>query len=391
LFKNERTVTAAWIGWAVLFIVTAAIIAAGSVRSVVPAYRLGSENWLAGHSLYDGTGVGGFVYLPQSAVLFIPFALLPTITGEILWRLASIGIFAAGLRRFGGVAAERAGEGFFPLMTAVSIPLVWDCARNGQATLAMAGLMLLAVAEIARDRWWQASIWLALGVAVKPLIVVLVLLAAVVERPLRWRAAVSLAAVALAPFLAQHPAYVLEQYTGFLRNSLQAAHVGVAVQGWSHPFSALLAAGIDVPEKVQTAIRLLAAPLTLVVCLLARRRLDRGRAAVYLYSFAAMYLLLFSPRTENNTHMLLAPAIAFFFAEAVLLTGRRADGAFTGAVVLVMVAGRPIQRILAPRTEQIWLAPLLATLFTGYLLFRFFRDVREQGDRRQAADPDANG
>ena len=378
-WSDGRAVKAAWAGWAALFVATAAIIAAGSVRSVVPAYQLGADNWMAGRSLYDGTGVGGFVYLPQSAVLFVPFAVLPPVLAEALWRLLNIGVFAFGLRRFGRFAGDRADDGLFPLLTLVSVPLVWDCARNGQATLAMAGFMLLAVADTAEARWWRASVWLALGVAVKPLIVVLVLLAAAVEWRLGWRVAAALVAVALAPFAAQHPSYVADQYAGFVRNSMQAAHVGVAVQGWAHPFSALRAFAVAVPEAVQTAIRLAAAPCTLAACMLAWRRLDRRRAAFYLYSFAAAYLLLFSPRTENNTHMLLAPSIAFVAAESVLLTRRTVDGIASGAVALAMAAGRPIQRFAAPGREQVWLSPLLAALFTVYLLVRWRRDLNSAG------------
>jgi len=239
----------------------------------------------------------------------------------------------------------------------------------------MAGCMLLAVVDTAEGRWWRASAWLALGVIVKPLILVLVLLAAVIERPLGWRAAIALLAVALAPFLAQHPSYVADQYIGFVRNSAQAAHVGVAAQGWAHPFSALRAFGITVPETAQTIVRLVAAPCTLIVCLLAWKRLDRYRAAFYLYSFAASYLLLFSPRTENNTHMLIAPSIAFFFAEAVLVTRRTPDGIFSGMIALALAAGRPLQRLVAPRIEQVWLSPLLAAVFAAYLLVRFRRDM----------------
>ena len=381
-FNSERAVKAAWIAWAALFVATAAIIAAGSTRSVIPAYRLGAENWLAGRSLYDGMGVGGFVYLPQSAVLFMPFSLFPAVAGEVLWRLANIGVFAAGLLRFGRLGGERTGDLLFPLMSAAAVPLVWDCARNGQATLAMAGLMLLAVVDMARASWWRAALWLALAAAVKPLVVVLILLAAAIEPSLRWRVTAALGVVVAAPFLMQRPDYVIQQYAGFWQNSMQAAHVGVAAQGWSHPFSALRVAGIVVPEKVQTAVRLAAAPATLGLIAVARRRLTPDRAAVYLYSLAAAYLLLFSPRTENNTHMLFAPSIAFFLAEAVLVTKRRADVLWTALTAVAFIAGRPIQRLLAPQAEQVWLSPLLAVLFTGYLLIRLVRDMRQAEEQK---------
>ena len=68
----------------------------------------------------------------------------------------------------------------------VAIPLAWDCARNGQATLIMTGFMLLAVVDAAHSRWWRATLWLALSVAIKPLAIVLVLLIAATDRPMTW-------------------------------------------------------------------------------------------------------------------------------------------------------------------------------------------------------------
>lgn len=86
-----------WIASTVLFLMSAALILAESPRSVYPSYQNGSLNWLAGNTLHSGDGVGGFVYLPQAAVLFIPFALLPRTLAEILWRFFMIGIFGAGI------------------------------------------------------------------------------------------------------------------------------------------------------------------------------------------------------------------------------------------------------------------------------------------------------
>jgi hypothetical protein len=77
-------------------------------------------------------------------------------------------LLEAGLRGFAALAGEKTGKELFPLMTLVAIPLAWDCARIGQATLIMTGFMLLAVVDAARSRWWLATLWLALSVAIKP-------------------------------------------------------------------------------------------------------------------------------------------------------------------------------------------------------------------------------
>lgn len=374
LLRDTQAEKKAWLGWLALFLVTAAIIIAGSDRSVVPAYRTAALSWFAGQGLYDGAGVGGFVYFPQAAILFAPFAMIPQTMGEVLWRLVNIGVFALGLRSFAWLGQERSGKSFFPLMTLVAIPLAWDCARNGQATLMMAGFMLLAVADIARCRWWRAVLWLSLSVAMKPLSIVLVLLVMAIDRPMTWRLLVGMAAVALSPFLAQGPAYVLQQYAAFLHNSTTAAHVGVVVQGWTSPFSALRLVGVELTEQVQMAIRLFAAFGTLALCFLARRRYDANRSAIYVYSLAALYLILFSPRTENNTYAMLGPSIAVFLSLAFMAEKRLGQGIFLACLTVVLLGSRPISHALVPHIIISWVPPLMATCFAAYLFFRLYTE-----------------
>jgi len=380
--SDGRAVWYAWIAWAVLFLVTAAIIVGGSGRTVVPAYREGAVSWVAGHFIYHHIGVGGFPYLPQAAILFIPFSLFSVIAGEVVWRLVNIAVFALGIFHFAGLAEGRSGKKFFPLMTLVTLPMAWDCARNGQATLAMTGLMLLAVIAVAQRRWWRATLWLSLGISVKPLMVVLVLLIMAIDRPMSWRLAVGLVVTALLPFLAQHPGYVMEQYAGCWKHFTTAAHVGATEGGWTSPFHALRLVGVAIPEMVQTALRLAAALGTLVLCWLSRRRHDAVGSAIFIFSLSVAYLMLFSPRTENNTYAMLGPAIAVFLAGAYLVEKRFREGLLLGGIVFAILGGRVIERLLTPHAGTSWLSPLMAVCFTAYLLGRFFRDMQtpqEQG------------
>jgi hypothetical protein len=380
-FSNGRAVRYAWIGWAALFLMVAAIIFSGTNRTVVPSYRIAALNWLAGRGLYDGTGIGGFVYFPQAAILFVPFALLPPALGEVLWRLVIIGAFAAGLRGFAALAGEKTGKELFPLMTLVAIPLAWDCARNGQATLIMTGFMLLAVTDAARNSWWRATMWLALGVAIKPLAIVLVLLIAAIDRPATWRVLLGMIILALLPFAIQHPAYVLQQYSACLQNMTTAAHIAVAAHGWTSPFTALRAvAGVDVPERIQTVMRLVGAAVTLGLCFFTRRRHDAARSAAFLFSLTVLYLMLFSPRTENNTYAMLGPAMGVFLAEAFLVEKRTGEGILLTGMVSALVGSRLIEHLLAPNAEAIWLSPLIAGCFFAYLFVRFFADPKKQAD-----------
>jgi hypothetical protein len=376
LFNDERAVRAAWIGWIVLFLVTSAIIIGGSGRTVVPAYREGAVSWIAGEIIYKHLGVGGFTYLPQAAILFIPFSFFSVITGEVLWRLVNIAVFSLSIFRFAGLAGERIGKSFFPLMTLVALPMAWDCARNGQATLALTGLMLLAVVAVAQQRWWRATLWLSLGISIKPLMIVLVLLIMAIDRPMSRRIAVGMVVTAVVPFLTQHPAYVLEQYAACWKNFTTAAQVGAAEGGWTSPFHALRLTGIAVPETVQTVLRLAAALGTLVLCWLSRRRHDTVVSAIYVFSLSVVYLMLFSPRTENNTYAMLGPAIAVFLAAAYLVESRPREGLLLAGIAFAIVGGRVIERLLTPHAGTSWISPLMAACFTAYLLVRFFRDAR---------------
>ncbi len=376
---DRRAELYAWMGWAMMFLASASVILHDSSRSVVPAYRIAAGWWIKGMPLYEMSGIGGFTYLPQAAILFTPLAFLPPAAAEVWWRITNIALFALALRGLTGIlAVGRESRSFF-LMTLLSIPLVWDCGRNGQATLIMTAFMLLAVTAIARCWWWRATLWLALGVAIKPLAIVLVLLVFVIDRPMTWRLTAGMILLALFPFVTQHAGYVVEQYRACLQNMTISAHVGAVAHGWTTPFTALRVAGIEVPERVQTIARLAAAPLTLALCLVARRRFNPSRSALYVYSLAAIYLILFSPRTENNTYAMLAPAFGAFIATAFFAEHRTVDGSLLAGTVLALAASRAIERMVAPHAEQVWLSPLLATCFAAYVLVRLFVDPADAG------------
>src|SRR5687768_7977399 len=88
----------AWGLWLAITLVVLAMTLAGSKRSVTTSYRQAAQQWLAGGPMYNDDGAG-FLYLPSAAVLFVPFALLPDSAGEVLWRVLTIGTFAAGVWR----------------------------------------------------------------------------------------------------------------------------------------------------------------------------------------------------------------------------------------------------------------------------------------------------
>src|SRR3989304_8373190 len=84
--------------------------------------------------------------------------------------------------------------------------------------------------------------------------------------------------------------------------------------------------GIETPYAVQAAIRGLAAMLTLGLCRLGVRLWGNVRGEVLLLAMASCYLMLFNPRTENTSYVLLGPSLAVFAAWAFLVDRRSAIG-----------------------------------------------------------------
>jgi alpha-1,2-mannosyltransferase len=375
---------AAWTAWGALFATISILILAGSDHSVVSAYRDATRQWFAGGDIYTDTG-HGFLYLPIAAILFAPFAWLPTAASEIGWRFVAIGGFAVGIYRLCRLAEGGRSDTKFALLTLASLPPALACARNGQSTLVMSGLMMLACVDLAEERRGWAALWATLAVALKPLAIVLLLLAPFLDRRLAWRVAVGLAVILCVPFLAGRPAYVMDQYWKCTQMFRASSYCGI-IELWAQPFCVLGLLGVKLSESTQTVIRVVAAGGAIGLCLVARFRSTPARAAEYLLAISALYILLFNPRTENNTYAMLGPVIGLPLL-AALAANRpsRAEVTFLSVLLAGMALGDALVRPLAGDGEHIWLTPSLAVVFSLYLVHRLF--FREPGRAHARGEP----
>ena len=87
-------------------------------------------------------------------------------------------------------------------------------------------------------------------------------------------------------------------------------------------------------------IRVVAAGGAIVLCLVARFRSTPARAAEYLLSFSALYILLFNPRTENNTYAMLGPVIGLRCSRLLRQTARAAAAVDLSLVAVSRAGGR---------------------------------------------------
>jgi len=330
-------------------------------RDVTNVYRLAAERWLAGKDIYTG-GINDYLYLPHAAVFWTPLALLPELLAGLLWRALCITIFGFGVWRMARLAREGGAREYFPIVTLLALPVALSSARNGQMNLPLTAMMIFAAEDLTRRRWWWATFWLCLGLACKPLMIVMLLLAGAAYPPLRGRLALGLVALGLFPFLAQHPGYVARQYPLLVEKLLTSADPAAVGMVYNDLFGILVALHVYVPVPTQTVIRGVAALVTLGLALLAVRRWDATRGSVALLTLAGCYLMLFNPRTERLTYMVIAPMVAVFAAWAFWRDRHRV----LGWLLVAMEFGMAFRHQLTGRRNS-WFLPSLCLAFTFYV------------------------
>jgi hypothetical protein len=264
---------------------------------------------------------------------------------------------------------------WFSVISFCTCAMAWGCARNGQSTLLITGMMIHAVIDLCQRRWWRASMLLALAFAVKPLAFVLILLVAVVYPQTSWRLLICMIAAFLIPFATQQPSYVMSQYMDCLENLRVTFRVGED-ENWAQLYGMLDVAGIVIPSPARNVIRLGAALTTLTLCAAAVMKLSRQQAAFYVYSFAACYLMLFNSRTEGNTYAMVGPVYGLLLAEAMFRIRDKTWTWILGAGVVLSVANYDLAILVSPREKAVWISPLVCCVVSGYLISRLIQDIR---------------
>jgi hypothetical protein len=179
----------------------------------------------------------------------------------------------------------------------------------------------------------------------------------------------------LAPFAFQTPGYVISQYGECLNMLRVAAELG-NTDWWAQLFGMLRSFGIQTPGDWQTIARVVAAGCTLLIVVVGFRRFERNRAWVWLYAMTAVYLMLFNPRTENNTYCVLGPAIGFFLAEEVVLRKQQAWGGLLLLLAILATGSYEIGKFMSPTDGRpVWLAPFSCCIFALYLAHRYRQDL----------------
>ncbi|HVV68355.1 MAG TPA: glycosyltransferase family 87 protein [Gammaproteobacteria bacterium] len=375
----------AWLLWIIFTIgICILITATGNSHTVSLNYWLAGNHWLQGKPLYSLKGAG-FIYFPQSAILYTPLALLPFALSEICWRVISLAVFALGLNCFASMLKHSAfnqvrigtsyqyikSQGFFfLLLTIITLPLAFSSARNGQMHLVLCGMLLGALYKFSLRQWWKSAGLLLIAFALKPTAIVLLLMLGALYWAMGWRLFVGLLALVLLPFFTQSSSYVWHQYTNSIM-SFQMTVEGGSYGNWAQVFNALSQFGLVMSQNLQTVIRLILAVGIFCLGYLIKRRYSLNEVALWIFVLSICYLLLFNPRTESNGYFMLAPAIGFIMSRAIV----RKQYLLVSSLVLYLVLtflGYYITRALTPG-HPAWLDPLLGSLFFVLVLIEIFK------------------
>lgn len=385
---NDAT---AWVVWAVSAAVLAGLAwARPGVNTVANNYRLAALAWVEGRDMYT-PGADGWLYPPQAAVLFVPFAVLPEGPGEAAWRVAIVMVYAWGVWRLSRVAVGPAGSGpmgtgpawrvpgagsrvsvFFPA-TLLALPAGLGAMHNGQSNVPVGAMMALAAVEAAAGRRWLSAAWGGLGTAVKPLgvvvSVVLGLVGVVGEgrgSARRWRVVCAwvVAGVVVAGFpLVSHGSlgYAWEQtLAGLAKLGEVAAYDG---RRFADIEGALETLGVVGEEASLTLVRAAGLAAMVALCVAGVRRLGERWGTLVAGGVVGACVVVFNPRTEGNSYVIVGLWPAVLGSVALLVWGRGWLG--WGLIgVAVCLAGA---HLFQPGGKDYTVKPLVSLAMVGVL------------------------
>ncbi|MDZ5650562.1 glycosyltransferase 87 family protein [Nitrospirillum sp. BR 11828] len=365
-FRLARPLAIGLALWAIALVAIEAQVISGRFVSEFHIYAEATWAWWRGAEIYED-GINGFLYLPSSAVLFTPWAYLPPLLGDALWRLSLLAACWWGVARLCRLLAPVDWQRVFGVALLAALPIGVVDLRGAQTEFLMLGLMLGGLADIAEGRWRRAAFLLVLAGAFKPQALALVLLAFALWPALRLHLALWLAAALVLPLAHWNPGYALGEYGQLVRKTMSSANPGGGV--WHDFANGLATLGLPLDLAVQTAIRALAGGAVLVLARGTVSRLPAPRAGATVAALIVTYLLLFNPRT-----------VLGHFGDMALVAGAFAGWEFHArrnralGWVLVLLCFALTTHVWTRGLHQAtttWFKPLLACGFGLYVVLRW--------------------
>jgi alpha-1,2-mannosyltransferase len=263
----------------------------------------------------------------------------------------------------------------FVIVSAITLPLCLPALQFGQANAHLGAALLLAAWCLRAQRWTAAVVLLWLATCIKPLGLAAMGLAWAAYPRLWWRLALGLPVFLGLPFLFAPPAYAWSQYLGAWENLRQCSEVT------EHRFAdlngLLRTFGTALTGKASFVVRALAGGALMCVCWRASRSGTEPRRALTWFGCAASFLMLFNPMSEENSYVILAPALGLM-AWWALNSGAKQTAWLLAAMVLTMgVLPELLRPLFGNRFALAW-HPAMAIAFLAILAWQAFKPAASE-------------
>ena len=224
----------------------------------------------------------------------------------------SIAVIAISVRRLAEVLRPRLGRDYFLYLTLIILPVSIGSLRAGQMNVMLAATLTLAAADVMDRRWWRATFWLGLALALKPQALVFLLLLGVFVPQMRRRTAVAILGALLVPFLVQRPGYVIDQYRIYASKLVITGQPGNVGVHYNDIFGLFWAWGVELSEHSRWLIRMAGVPITLGLSWFAVRRQPMIPTVIALFALSSCYLMFFNPHNEGGSYVIAAMPLAAY-------------------------------------------------------------------------------
>jgi alpha-1,2-mannosyltransferase len=337
-------------------------------HTVTPVYHEAVERWMASESIYINT-INAYFYFPQFVLIFMPFHLLPIPLSDILWRIVSSGLLVWAIWRIVSLSRSLQNELLFLYMSLIALSPSLGAMYNGQGNVIFAALTVHAAASLAGSQWWIATLCMVGALAVKPIGLVMLLLAVVVYRTTIWRLAIGLVIFLSLPLFFAEPSYVFSQYQQSFEHlyfsSLVTEHRFADLNGL------LRTIGIGLTGSASQIVRIGAGLLTMVLWWIGSKRTHEPERAWLLLGLASTYLMLFNPLTEGNSYVIVAPSIALYAVRFLKIEVN--PGLGWGLVFMGFSIGLfPEIFRSVDKNFGLWWRPVTMIIFSVILVFTIF-------------------
>lgn len=359
---------ALWTGGFVVILVMAGM--APDHRSVMRAYRIASDMFLAGKPLYDLDIAMGYLYSPAFAVLYVPFMKLGPVIGDSLWRILGFAVLTYAVWRQVRTIEPENRLWMFSYALFLAVPITAGALRNGQATILLAGACWLLVLSALEGRRAETFLWATIAVVAKPTALIVFLLVGAIRLRLVPILALSLLFVLALPYAFAPADYVTQLYRDFatLMTSMSVdKSTAFEMADFTAPFTTL---GLPVSTQAAIVVRIIAAVPTLLLVLWYDRYLDRRLAGLAVFLTAAFYMSIFNPRVEYNTFALLAmPA-----GVALAVIWDNEEGGILRGILAIALFATGLSGINPHLQEalRLWFRPVAMTAITLPILWWFW-------------------